>query len=50
LGFLLQTGRDFSDIAQVVAVMAIMVGIGMLADRWIFAILQRRIQARFGLA
>ena len=50
LGFLLQTGRDFSDIAQVVAVMVIMVGIGMLADRWIFAILQRRIQARFGLA
>jgi NitT/TauT family transport system permease protein len=50
LGFLLQTGRDFSDIAQVVAVMVIMVGIGMLADRWLFAVLQRRVQARFGLA
>jgi NitT/TauT family transport system permease protein len=50
LGFLLEKGRDFSDIAQVVAVMIIMVMIGMLADRWIFAILQRRVQARFGLA
>jgi len=50
LGFLLQTGRDFSDIAQVVAVMIVMVMIGMLADRWVFAILQRRIQLRFGLA
>jgi len=50
LGFLLQTGRDFSDVAQVVAVMAIMVIIGMLADRWVFAILQKRVQTRFGLA
>lgn len=50
LGFLLQTGRDFSDVAQVVAVMAIMVIIGILADRWLFAIIQRRVQSRFGLA
>jgi sulfonate transport system permease protein len=50
LGFLLQAGRDFSDIAQVVAVMIVMVMIGILADRWLFAIIQRRVQARFGLA
>jgi NitT/TauT family transport system permease protein len=50
VGFLLQTGRDFSDVAQVVAAMAIMVIIGILADRWLFAILQRRVQTRFGLA
>lgn len=50
LGFLLQTGRDFTDIAQVVAVMIAMVGIGMVADRYVFAVLQRRVQARFGLA
>src|SRR6185369_5744518 len=37
LGFLLATGRDFADVAQVVAVMIVMVMIGMLADRWIFA-------------
>lgn len=49
LGFLLQTGRDFSDVAQVVAIMIVMVVFGMIADRWIFAVLQRRIQQRFGL-
>jgi NitT/TauT family transport system permease protein len=50
LGYLLQTARDFSDVAQVVAVMIVMVVIGMLVDRWVFAPLQRRIQVRFGLA
>jgi len=49
LGFLLENGRDFSDVAQVVAVMIVMVVIGMLADRWLFAKLQARVHARFGL-
>jgi NitT/TauT family transport system permease protein len=50
LGFLLETGRNFSDVAQVVAVLIIMVLIGMAADRWGFAKLQQRVQTRFGLA
>ena len=50
LGFLLETGRDFSDIKRVVAVMIVMVLIGVLADRWLFAKVQARIQERFGLA
>jgi NitT/TauT family transport system permease protein len=50
LGFLLQTGRDFSDVAQVVATMIVMVLIGMTADRWGFAKLEKRISKRFGLA
>ena len=49
LGFLLQQGRDFSDVGEVVAVMIVMVLIGMLADRWVFAKIQARIQTRFGL-
>jgi NitT/TauT family transport system permease protein len=49
LGFLLRTGEDFSDIAQVVAIMIVMVVIGMLADRLVFAPLERRVQVRFGL-
>jgi len=49
LGFLLEEGRDNSDVAKVVAVMIVMVIIGMLADRWLFARIQARIQARFGL-
>jgi NitT/TauT family transport system permease protein len=50
LGYLLSTGRDFADVAQVVAVMIVMVLIGMLADRWAFAKIQARITKRFGLA
>lgn len=49
LGALLQQGRDFSDVGEVVAVMIVMVFIGMLADRWIFARIQAHVQARFGL-
>ncbi len=50
LGYLLEQGRNVSDVAQVVAVMIVMVLLGILADRLIFAPLQRRIYQRFGLA
>jgi NitT/TauT family transport system permease protein len=49
LGFVLQQGREFADVAQVVAVMTVMVLIGMTADRWGFALLERRVHDRFGL-
>jgi NitT/TauT family transport system permease protein len=49
LGWLLQTGRDYNDVAQVVAVMIVMVMIGMLVDRFGFAKLEQRIAHRFGL-
>lgn len=49
LGFLLSMGRDFSDVAQVVAMMAVMVLVGMAVDRWAFAVIERRIRLRFGL-
>ena len=48
LGFLLSTGRDFGDVAQVVAVMIVMVAAGIIVDRWFFARLQKRINVRFG--
>jgi NitT/TauT family transport system permease protein len=50
LGFLLKAGQDNEVIAQVVAVMIVMVVIGMLADRLAFAPLEKRVHARFGLA
>jgi sulfonate transport system permease protein len=50
IGFLLEMGRTAIDLAQVVAVMIIMVMIGMAVDRWVFARLQKRVHARFGLA
>jgi len=49
LGFLLSTGRELSDVAQVVAVMIMMVVIGMVADRLAFARLERAVHHRFGL-
>jgi NitT/TauT family transport system permease protein len=49
LGFLLNVGRDFADVAQVVAVMILMIAIGMAADRWIFSRIERRVRTRFGL-
>lgn len=49
LGFLLKQGRDQSEVAQVIGIMAIMIVIGMAADRLVFAPLQKKIQARFGL-
>ncbi len=49
LGFLLDSGRANLNIALVVAIMAMMVLLGMLADRFGFAILEKRVHARFGL-
>jgi NitT/TauT family transport system permease protein len=50
VGYLLYQGREFADVAQVVAVMVVMIGVGMLVDRAAFAPLERRLHARFGLA
>jgi ABC-type nitrate/sulfonate/bicarbonate transport system permease component len=49
VGYLLHQGREFSDIAQVVATMTVMVAFGILFDRAAFAPLERRVHARFGL-
>jgi len=51
LGFVLQIGREVNgDVAQVIVVMAVMVIIGMAADRLAFGVLERSIHRRFGLA
>jgi len=49
LGYLLEMGRSFLDIAQVIAVMAIMILFAMLVDRLVFAAIERRVHRRFGL-
>lgn len=48
LGHLLHVGREFGDIAQVIAVMIVMVVIGMAADKLAFARIERKVQKRFG--
>jgi NitT/TauT family transport system permease protein len=50
LGGLLEGGRDFGDIAQVFAIMFIIVLIGILIESLIFGPLERNIRKRWGLA
>ncbi len=49
LGFLLHIGRETTDPAMVMAAMGVMVTIGILADRLLFARLQATVSRRFGL-
>lgn len=49
LGMQLETSRSIGGPAYVVGLMIVMILIGMLADRLVFAKLQQRINARFGL-
>jgi NitT/TauT family transport system permease protein len=49
LGNLLQTGRDLNDAAQVMAVMLMIVFVGVVIDRLVFAPAERRVRARWGL-
>lgn len=49
LGQLLQVGRELNDMNQVIAVMLVIVIIGLVVDRVIFAILERNIREKWGL-
>jgi NitT/TauT family transport system permease protein len=49
LGHLLTMGRELNDMAQVIAVMVIIVVIGLLVDFLMFAPAERRIRERWGL-
>ncbi len=49
IGYELHIGREYGGIARVVAVMIIMIAIGMICDRTIFAPIERRVRIRFGL-
>lgn len=49
LGLLLEHGRNLADVAQVVAVMIVMIVLGMLVDRLLLAQVEKWIHTRFGL-
>jgi NitT/TauT family transport system permease protein len=49
LGQLLQAGREVLDAAQVMAVMAAIVAVGMAVDRVLFRVLELRVRRRWGL-
>jgi NitT/TauT family transport system permease protein len=49
LGFLLSMGRELNDTSQVIAVMLVMIMVGLLLDRFVFGLIQKRIRRRWGL-
>ncbi len=49
LGHLLMMGRELNDMSQVVAVMLVIIAIGLVVDRAIFAPLESRVRDRWGL-
>jgi NitT/TauT family transport system permease protein len=50
LGQTLMRGRDAKDMSVVLAVMAILIAIGVIADRLVFERLERTVRRRWGLA
>lgn len=50
LGHLLEMGRELNDMAQVMAVMVMIVVVGLVFDQFIFARLEKRIRRQWGVA
>ncbi|AIF85164.1 ABC-type nitrate/sulfonate/bicarbonate transport system, permease component [Candidatus Nitrososphaera evergladensis SR1] len=49
LGHILQIGREFQDMGQIIAVMIAVFAIGLLFDRLVFVKLEEKVRARWGL-
>jgi NitT/TauT family transport system permease protein len=50
LGNLLQTGRDLNNVAQVMAIMLLIIAIGVSIDGLLFSPIERRVRERWGLS
>ncbi|HZR40689.1 MAG TPA: ABC transporter permease subunit, partial [Ktedonobacteraceae bacterium] len=50
LGGLLETGRDLNDIAQMFAIMLVIIAIGVAIDSYVFGPLERIVRSRWGLS
>lgn len=49
LGNLLMMGRELNDMAQVMAVMLVIIVLGLLTDQLVFGVLERQVRERWGL-
>ena len=49
LGNLLLMGRELNDMAQVMAVMLVIIVLGLLTDQLVFGVLERQVRERWGL-
>ncbi len=49
LGFLLNVGRQLSDVSQVISIMLVIMGIGILVDGFVFKRIENKVMSRWGL-
>lgn len=49
LGFLLHAGRSLNDVSQVIAIMLVIMGIGLVVDGIVFKRLENKVMSRWGL-
>jgi NitT/TauT family transport system permease protein len=49
LGYLLYMGRELNDASQVIAIMFVTILFGLLLDRFLFGLIEKRIRTRWGL-
>ena len=49
LGFLLNAGRSLTDVSQVIAIMIVIMGIGLVIDGLVFKKLENKVMSRWGL-
>ena len=49
LGFLLNVGRQLTDVSQVIAIMLVIMGIGVLVDGFVFKKIENKVMFRWGL-
>ena len=49
LGFLLNVGRQLIDVSQVIAIMLVIMGIGVLVDGFVFKKIENKVMFRWGL-
>ncbi len=49
LGFLLNVGRQLTDVSQVISIMLVIMGIGILVDGFVFKRLENKVMSRWGL-
>jgi NitT/TauT family transport system permease protein len=50
LGYLLYMGRELNDASQVIGIMVLTILFGLLLDRFLFGLVERRIRRKRGLA
>jgi len=49
LGFLLNVGRQLTDVSQVISIMLVIMGIGILVDGFVFKRIENKVMSRWGL-